>query len=174
MNPRALVSALFGILIAAPRGQAQVIHPTLGAGGGIALPVGNTSTFDNSGYNVLVFGGIESSLLPVGLRLDGSFVHLPVKFGAGHDNVWSATANATVRIPAPFIAPYFIGGVGYYYTDISPGLGTSASKFGVNAGVGVKAHIPLLFSIFGELRYHYVISAQPNMQFIPLTFGIQL
>jgi len=174
MNPRALVCALFGILAAAPRGQAQIIHPTLGAGGGIALPVGNTSNVDNSGYNVLVFGGIESSLLPVGLRLDGSFVHLPVKFEAGHDNLWSATANATVRIPAPFIAPYFIGGVGYYYTDISPALGTSGSKFGFNAGVGVKAHIPLLFSIFGELRYHYVINAQPSMQYIPLTFGIQL
>jgi hypothetical protein len=38
----------------------------------------------------------------------------------------------------------------------------------------VKAHIPLLFSVFGELRYHYVINAQPNMQFIPLTFGIEL
>jgi hypothetical protein len=174
MKLRAIVCALLGIVAAASRGQAQIIHPTLGAGGGLSLPVGNTSNFDNSGYNVLVFGGIESSLLPVGLRLDGSFVHLPVKFDAGHDNVWSATANATVRIPAPLIAPYFIGGVGYYYTDISPGLGTSASKFGINAGVGVKAHIPLLFSIFGELRYHYVFNAQPSMQYIPLTFGIQL
>jgi hypothetical protein len=171
---RALVCALFSVLVAAPRGQAQILKPTLGAGGGLALPAGNTSNIDNSGYNVLVFGGLESSLLPFGIRVDGSFVHLPVKFDAGHDNVWSATANAVFHIPAPLVSPYFIGGLGYYYQDVSPGLGTSSSNFGLNAGIGAKLHIPLLFSVFGEFRYHYVFSARPNMQYFPLTFGIQL
>jgi hypothetical protein len=171
---RALVCALFGILTAAPRGQAQIIKPTIGAGGGPAFPVGNITNVDNSGYNVLVFGGVESGLLPVGARIDGSFVHLPIKFGGGHDNLWSATANLTLKIPAPFVTPYLIGGVGYYYNDVSPGLGSSSSKFGLNGGVGAIVHIPLLFAVFGEVRYHYVINGVANVQYIPLTFGIQL
>ena len=174
MNRSTVVCALFGILVAAPRGQAQIIKPTLGAGGGPAFPVGNVTSVDNTGYNVLVFGGVESGLLPVGVRLDGSFAHLPIKFGAGHDNLWSATANLTLKIPAPLVTPYLIGGAGYYYRDVSPALGSSTSKFGLNIGTGVTVHIPLLFAVFGEFRYHYVINAKQNIQYIPITIGIQL
>lgn len=175
MKLRAIVCTLFGILVAAPRGQAQIIKPTIGAGGGPAFPVGNLTNIDNDGYNVLVFGGVESGLLPVGARLDGSFVHLPIKFGGGHDNLWSATANLTFKIPAPLVTPYVIGGVGYYYRDSSPGLGpSSSSKFGVNGGVGVTVHIPLLFAVFGEFRYHYVVNGPQNIQYLPITIGIQL
>jgi hypothetical protein len=174
MRLRTVVCALFGILVAAPRGQAQILKPILGAGFGPAFPVGNLQNIDNTGYNVLLFGGLESGLLPVGARLDGSFVHLPIKFGGGHDNLWSVTANATLRIPAPLVSPYLIGGVGYYYSDVSPGLGSSSSKFGLNIGVGTRVRIPLLFSVFGEFRYHYVVNGPQSIQYLPLTIGIQL
>ena len=174
MRLHTVVCALFGILVVAPRGQAQILKPSLGAGAGPAFPVGNLTNVANGGYNVLVFGGLESGLLPVGLRVDGSFVHLPIKFVGGHDNLWSATANATFKIPAPLVTPYLIGGAGYYYSDVSPGLGSSSSKFGVNAGFGATVHIPLLFAVFGEFRYHYVFNGSQNIQYIPLTFGIQL
>lgn len=174
MKLRTLVCALFGILVAAPGGQAQILKPSLGAGFGPAFPTGNLGTVDNVGYNVLVFGGLESGLLPVGARFDGSFAHMPIKFGGGHDNLWSVTANATFKIPAPLVTPYFIGGVGYYYSDVSPGLGSSSSKFGVNAGAGVTVHIPLLFAVFGEARYHYVFNGGQSIQYAPLTVGIQL
>ena len=171
MKRRTVVCALFGTVVAVSSGQAQIPKPVLGAGGGVALPTGNLGNVDNAGYNVLVFGGLEGGLLPVGLRVDGSFVHLPVKFNTGHDNIWSATANAVFKLHVPLVQPYLIGGVGYYYSDISPGLGMRASKFGVNAGVGTTVHIPLLFSVFGEFRYHY---AGNLVQYAPLTFGIQL
>jgi len=174
MRLRAIVCALLGIVVAAPRGQAQIIKPVIGAGGGPAFPVGNLTNVADGGYNVLVFGGVESGLLPIGARIDGSFVHLPIKLGAGHDNLWSGTANVTFKIPAPLVTPYLIGGVGYYYIDASPGLGSSSSKFGVNGGFGATVHIPLLFAVFGEFRYHYVINGPQNLQYIPLTFGIQL
>lgn len=166
-----VVCALFGILLAAPRGQAQILKPTIGAGGGPAFPTGSAGIAANTGYNILVFGGLESSLLPVDARLDGSFVHLPVKFSAGHDNVWSVTANAVLKVPAPLVSPYFIGGVGYYYTDVSPRLGTRSSKFGVNAGAGTTLHIPLLFAVFAEIRYHY---AGNSVQYAPFMIGVRL
>jgi hypothetical protein len=172
MKLRTVVCALFGILAAAPRGQAQLLKPIIGAGGGPAFPVGSLQNVDNTGYNVLVFGGVESSLLPVGVRIDGTYVHLPVKFDAGHDNLWSASANVTLKIPAPLVSPYLIGGAGYYYSDAT--LRSSSSKFGVNVGTGVSVHIPLLFAVFGELRYHYVINGPQNIQYLPLTIGIQL
>jgi len=174
MKRLAVICALFEILVAASSGQAQILKPTIGAGGGPTFPVGNVTSVDNTGYNVLVFGGLESGLLPVGVRVDGSFVHLPVKFGAGHDNLWSATANLTLKIPAPLVTPYLIGGAGYYYADVSPALGPSTSKFGLNVGAGATVHIPLLFAVFGEFRYHYVINARNNVQYIPITIGIQL
>lgn len=174
MKWRSVVCALFGILIAAPRGQAQIIKPVLGVGGGPAFPTGNLSNLDNTGYNVLLFGGVESSLLPVGVRLDGSYVHMPVRFVGGHDNLWSATANVTAKIPAPLVSPYLIGGVGYYRRDASPALGSSSNKFGVNGGAGVSLHIPLLFAVFGEFRYHYVINGSQSIQYLPLTVGITL
>jgi hypothetical protein len=169
-----VICTLFGILVALSRGQAQIIKPMLGAGGGPAFPVGNVTSVDNGGYNVLVFGGVESGLLPVGVRIDGAFVHMPIKFGAGHDNLWSATANLILKVPALLVTPYVIGGAGYYYRDVSPALGSSASKFGLNVGAGATVHIPLLFAVFGEFRYHYVINAQQNIQYIPITIGIQL
>jgi opacity protein-like surface antigen len=169
-----VVCALFGILVAGAKGQAQILKPTIGAGGGPAFPVGNLTHIDNGGFNVLVFGGVDSGLLPIGVRIDGAFVHLPIKFGAGHDNLWSATANLTLKIPAPLVTPYLIGGAGYYYIDASPALGSSSSKFGLNAGAGAAVHIPLLFAVFGEFRYHYVINGRQNMPYIPITIGIQL
>lgn len=176
------VTAAAGLLLTtAPRAQAQVLKPTIGAGGGPAFPVGDTKDFVTTGYNILVFAGLDPGLLPVGGRIDGSFYHFPQKGSDGHDNLWSATANLVFKIHAPIVQPYVIGGVGYYYSDVTAnafggnaGLGASASKFGVNGGVGTTVQIPALFRVFGEFRYHYVLNGPHAIQYIPLTFGIQL
>jgi hypothetical protein len=169
------------LLAAAPRAQAQLLKPTVGAGGGPAFPVGDTQNYVSTGYNILVFAGLDPSLIPVGGRIDGSFYHFPQKGGDGSDNLWSATANLVFKMKAPVLQPYVIGGVGYYYSSVTAnafagntGLQASASKFGVNGGVGVTLRIPQLFGVFGEFRYHYVLNGPHAIQYIPLTFGIQL
>jgi outer membrane protein with beta-barrel domain len=175
-------AAIGGLLLtAAPRAQAQILKPTVGAGGGPSFPVGDTQNFVSTGYNILVFAGLDPGLLPIGGRIDGSFYHFPQKGSDGHDNLWSATANLVFKIKAPLVQPYVIGGVGYYYSDVTAnafagntGLSASASKFGVNGGVGVELKIPQLFGVFGEFRYHYVLNGPHAIQYIPLTFGIQL
>lgn len=177
------VAAMAGLLLtAAPKAESQILKPTVGAGGGPAFPVGDTKDFVTTGYNILVFAGLDpSGIFPVGGRIDGSFYHFPQKGSDGHDNLWSATANLVFKMKAPVVQPYIIGGVGYYYSDVSAnafagntGLSASASKFGVNGGVGATVQIPQLFRIFGEFRYHYVLNGPHAIQYIPLTFGIQL
>jgi hypothetical protein len=176
------LSGLCGAALAAPRAQAQeIFKPTIGAGGGPAWPVGDTKDVFDGGYNILVFAGLEPGLIPVGGRIDGSFVHFSEKSGSGHDNLWSATANLVFKMHAPIVQPYLIGGIGYYYSDVSANafagnvsIGASSSKFGVNGGVGVTLRVPQLFGVFGEFRYHYVLNGPHAIQYIPLTFGIQL
>jgi hypothetical protein len=173
--------ALGGMLVAATKGQAQILKPTVGAGGGPSFPVGDTKDFNNTGYNILVFAGLDPGVIPVGGRIDGSYVHFSPKIGSGHNNLWSGTANLVFKVSAPIVQPYIIGGIGYYYSDVSASafagnvsFGASGSKFGVNGGVGVTLRIPQLFGVFGEFRYHYVLNGPHAIQYIPLTFGIQL
>lgn len=66
-----------------------------------------------------MFVGADPGLLPVGGRIDGSYTQFSPKTGTGHDNLWSATANLVFKMRAPIVQPYIIGGVGYYYSDVS-------------------------------------------------------
>jgi hypothetical protein len=169
-------------VMAAPgTARAQLLKPTIGAGGGPNFAVGSTSKFVDNGYNILAFVGLDPGLLPIGARLDGAYNHLPLKGVDGHDDLWSLTANGVFKIPAPIVQPYAIAGVGYYYSNVSSSsnagnfaLGASSSKFGINGGVGATLRIPALFGIFAEARYHYVFNGSHAIQYIPITFGIQL
>jgi Outer membrane protein beta-barrel domain len=184
MKSQSLSIAALGAVLAlagANPAQAQLVKPAFGAGGGPAFPTGNTSNFVDNGYNILVFGGIDGGILPFGARIDGAFNHFPQKGVDGHDNLWSVTANGVFKAALPIVQPYIIAGVGYYYSDVSAtsnagsfAVGASASKFGVNGGVGATLKIPFLFRVFAEGRYHYVFNGHNSIQYFPLTFGIQL
>lgn len=164
--------AAIGVLATAPNARAQIPTPFIGVGAGPAFPLGSTHDAYNTGYNVLVFGGINLGLIPLAVRVDGSLAHLSPQGFDGHDNLWSGTANLVYKLSVPIVQPYVIGGMGYYYTNVE--AGTSGSKFGLNAGVGAQLHIPLLFSVFGEIRYHYVVNGAHAIQYAPLTFGVRL
>ncbi len=177
-----LCLAVCGLAFAASTAHAQLLNPTIGAGGGPSFATGNFGNAVNTGYNILAFVGVDPGLLPFGARLDGMFNHFGVKDPAqGHSELWSLTANAVFQIPEPVVTPYAILGLGYYYNDVSFAsgggnfsLGASGSHFGLNGGVGARVKIPELFSIFGEIRYHYVFTPNTATQFFPLTFGVQL
>jgi Outer membrane protein beta-barrel domain len=169
---RGIAACALALSIAAPSVRAQIPTPTIGAGGGAAFPLGNNRDFYSTGYNVLVYGGIDFGLIPLGVRVDGALAHFSPQGFSGHDNVWSGTANLVYKIHAPIVQPYVIGGVGYYYTNVD--ASSSGSKFGVNGGVGLTLRIPALFGVFGELRYHYIANAGHAIQYVPLTFGITL
>lgn len=167
-----IAACAFGLLTIAPRARAQIPTPYIGVGAGPAFPLGSTREAYNTGYNVLIFGGVNLPLLPLAVRIDGSLAHLSPQGFDGHDNLWSGTANLVYKFSVPIVTPYLIGGMGYYYTNVESG--TSGSKFGLNAGAGAQLHIPLLFSVFGEIRYHYVVNGAHAIQYAPLTFGVRL
>ncbi|HZS62114.1 MAG TPA: outer membrane beta-barrel protein [Gemmatimonadaceae bacterium] len=167
-----IATCAFGLLLVAPRARAQIPTPYIGVGAGPAFPLGSTHDAYNTGYNVLIFGGVNLGLVPLAVRIDGSLAHLSPQGFDGHDNLWSGTANLVYKVSVPIVQPYIIGGMGYYYTNVE--ASTSGSKFGLNAGVGAQLHVPLLFSVFGEIRYHYVVNGAHAIQYAPLTFGVRL
>ena len=167
-----IAACAFGLLTMAPRARAQIPTPYIGVGAGPAFPLGSTHDAYNTGYNVLIFGGVNLPLLPLAIRVDGSLAHFSPQGFSGHDNLWSGTANLVYKFGVPIVQPYLFGGLGYYYTNVD--AASSGSKFGLNIGGGVSVHIPLLFSVFGELRYHYVVNPGNAIQYVPLTVGVRL
>ena len=69
------------------------------------------------------------------------------------------------------IAPYAIGGVGYYRVS-SSATGTVASNhFGFNAGAGLD--VPLSgFTTFIEARYNRISESGVSTSFVPVTVGV--
>lgn len=145
--------------------------------GGAAVPFGTLGDISDIGYNVsagLNFGG---TLLPVGLRFEGSYNGLGRKGGAGDVRIINGTANAVFNVTTTRDAPYLIAGLGAYSRSISIGslgYGSSRTVLGINAGGGLRFPLSGL-STFFEARYHLMLgnaADATNYQFVPITFGI--
>jgi len=178
---------------------ASPVHFGLSAGG--TLTSGDLSDSHNSGFNVnglLEFRGMSS---PLALRAEVGYQNLAGKsvsftdpdfgtFSAKADNasIISGTANGVFGFPtAPTttVRPYLIGGLGVYSAksggSVSGDLGEFSgseriTKFGINGGIGTTFQLSG-FNTFIEARYHHVFSKDdedgtPNIQFIPISFGI--
>jgi hypothetical protein len=168
------------LLVSASTANAQFASPIrFNVNAGAALPVGTLgdAIIDGGGGAELGFhlgAGLElrPPLMPIGLRFDGAFDRMGIEDLDANWSIWSLTANAVV---APMASPlYFIGGVGFYSTDLT-GEGIdepSESDFGFNLGAGLS--LPLTgFSTFIEARWHNINVEGDNIQFIPIVFGIR-
>jgi hypothetical protein len=168
------------LLVGASTANAQFASPIrFNVNAGAALPVGTLgdALIDGGGGAELGFhlgAGLElrPPLMPIGLRFDGAFDRMGIEDFDTNWSIWSLTANAVV---APMASPlYFIGGVGFYSTDLT-GEGIdepSESDFGFNLGAGLS--LPLTgFSTFIEARWHNINVEGDNIQFIPIVFGIR-
>jgi opacity protein-like surface antigen len=155
-----------------------------GLGGGATFPVGSLDNAYNTGYNALATLAVRVPAFPLGFRLDGMFDQLPVKASTGftgNTQIYSLTGNAVLMLPgAHIVSPYLIGGVGYYNdhykidvsgSSVGAGGSTSDNNFGVNGGAGLKFGVST-FSVFGEIRYHYVFNGDAHYQIVPLTVGV--
>ena len=153
----------------------------LGVGGGLSKPVGSLGDVANTGYRALGTLAIGVPLVPVGLRIDGSydrFGYQRTLIGAagsetGSQSVLAGTVNATLRLsPLPVVTPYAIAGLGPYHTSCSgPATCESATHVGYNAGVGVRFGAVLIHG-FAEVRYHYVSMPGGSVQYVPVTVGL--
>jgi hypothetical protein len=149
-----------------------------GASGGLSVPMSDLSDFSNSGYNLNLGLAFGAPLIPVGARIEGGFSSFDSKGGGASTRIASATANAVLNLGPTGAAPYLIGGLGIYnrrfnsdVTDISD----SKTAAGVNIGGGIRFPLGTL-TTFLEARYHVMLGNQDeatNLQFIPISFGVQ-
>lgn len=191
MNRTSITAAALGLVLsaAAPlRAQAIVSSPVrFGIMGGATLPLSDFKDTQKTGWNAGALVTIGVPLVPVSFRVDGQWHQLQ------HENVPApadvriidGTANVVytfgAALPTKF---YLIGGLGVYNErakDPASNLTVSATKFGLNGGVGFKFQLTG-FATFIEARYHNVIHGTEigdgstgnanSLQFIPITVGI--
>lgn len=171
---RLLAGFVVGAALVLAASTAEAQRPfTVGLSGGAAIPLSDLSDSHKVGFNATAHLGINMPLSPVGFRLEGFynkfagqdegvFTNEDVRIAGGNVNITYAFSGVGLR-------PYVIGGVGSY--NVKPDGGESRTDFGINAGVGARFQLSGL-GTFVEARLH-TISGDPQLQFVPITFGIE-
>ena len=177
MSRRLLAVLAAGTLLAFPAAS-HAQSTSILVSGGLSLPMSDLGDFSNSGYNVNLGLAFGAPLIPVGARIEGGFSSFDGKGGGSTTRIASATANAVLNLGPTGAAPYLIGGLGIYnrrfdsdVTDVS----NSQTSAGVNIGGGIRFPLGGI-STFLEARYHVMLGSQDegaNLQFIPISFGVQ-
>ena len=181
------LAASFLLVGAASSADAQFASPIrFNVHGGAALPMGDFGSSDATNPNARLADlgfrlgvGLEFRLpmFPLGLRLDGDYDRMRREGDADAAwSIWSASLNAIV---SPMMLPlYFIGGVGFYSTDIT-GEGTTgdaSSDFGFNLGAGFSLPVPG-FSPFIEARWNRIRLSEggetANLDYVPIVIGFR-
>jgi len=161
------------------RAQSIISKPIqFGVAAGVAIPSGDLS--GNGGVNTGFTGtgiiGFSPTMIPLGVRVEGSYSRMAASGGGGDAHFTSVTGNLLYKFPSVAISPYVIGGAGWYNAAVtSTGFGTfSENHFGWNLGAGIE--MPLSgFDTFLEARYNKVVinnGGAGSVAFIPIVFGI--
>jgi opacity protein-like surface antigen len=95
--------------------------------GGYTIAAGTTDRYVDDGANVgLGFTWFPSSVLPLGLRVDGSYSRFRARdallnlygnnFTSGHDNLYGGDADLQLDLAhgSPYLKMYLFGGAGWY------------------------------------------------------------
>jgi hypothetical protein len=146
----------------------------IGVAAGAALPTSDLSDITNTGYNVTGTIAFNPQMVPLGIRIDGSYNRFGLKQGVnGNFSFTSVSGNVLYKIPSASVSPYLIGGGGWCHSNGSvTGAGSASSNdFCWNAGGGLS--VPLSgFDTFIEARYNQVQGNGGSLKFIPITFGV--
>jgi hypothetical protein len=175
--------------IAGAQGVTSMTKPfSLGISGGVAIPTGDLSNVENTGYNVTGHIGYGNPTFPFQLRGDIGYNGFSAKSsacpsGSNCDaHALGFTGNLVYEFPtAPTqVRPYLMGGAGVYNVKFEQtattgnttfSTSTSENDFGFNLGGGFV--IPLSgFNAFVEAKYTQVNSGGTNLKFVPITFGV--
>ena len=174
MKRTLFVAALAGVALVSLPFEARAQAPTLhfGVAAGAALPVSDLKNVVNTGFNGTVTVGLNPTMIPLGIRIDGAYNQFSVKSGLGSGNIHytSVTGNLVYKIPGQTVSPYAIGGAGWYNAGASGG-GSSTNNFGFNIGGGISMALSG-FDTFLEARYNQVQTSGSPAKFIPITFGV--
>ena len=167
------------LLVSASTADAQFASPVrFNVHAGAALPVGTLADdgLDGGnaelGFRVGVGLELRPAFSPVGLRFDGAFDRMGIEDTDFNWTIWSLTANAVL---SPMASPlYFIGGLGFYSTDITGEEVDFESESDIGFNIGAGLSLPLTgFSTFVEARWHSINTEGDNISYIPIVFGIR-
>ena len=148
-----------------------------GVEGGISYPQGDAKDSFDNGWNGGALLVWNPPVIPVGLRVDGSYHRLDGSTAAaGNAEVLAATADVVVGFRAILLKPYFFGGIGAYRLDFSDASGLSAfrgkqNETGWNAGAGISISLRKI-DLIVEGRYHSVSTQGRRFQFVPVSVGL--
>lgn len=168
--------ALCTFVCAVPATAAAQRPVRVSLGGGVSIPTGAHADAAGTGWHALGAIALSTLMQPIGLRADVAYNRFSAGDAAtvpGDDitsSVASATANVTYRLPmtnSP-ASPYLIAGLGAYRSDCDAAACEADTRFGWNAGLGVKLYV-LRVRSFAEVRFHRAGGA---VQFIPATVGL--
>ncbi|MEO6332529.1 MAG: outer membrane beta-barrel protein, partial [Gemmatimonadaceae bacterium] len=145
----------------------------VGLSAGASIPLSDLSDSHKVGYNAAAHLGINMPMSPVGFRLEGfynKFAGQDLTVGSEPDvRIAGGNVNILYNFGGMGLRPYVIGGVGSY--NVKRDGFDSSTDFGINAGVGANFRLAG-FGTFVEARLH-TISGDPQLQYVPITFGIE-
>ena len=183
---KALTAVAMATAFTASTAHAQT-PVTFGVGGGVSLPLGDFNDVAKLGFQGTGLVGFAPANLPVGFRVDGTYMQnkfsdgAVAAFGDGKDQTIFGTANVVYTFKTAEtsrIHPYLIAGGGVYNMKFKPDAPTntnpeaSATKFGVNGGAGFDMAVGAA-KVFLEGRFHNIFTEGSNTNFIPVTIGVK-
>jgi opacity protein-like surface antigen len=162
---------------------------TIGAGGGIAIPLSDLSDVTKTGWDLGAAFQFKPATSPVGFQIDGAYQQNKfdesVTVTSGKTEWWYGTGNIVFWFPVAAetrIRPYILGGGGVYNYKVKPSgfSSTSKTKFGINAGAGFDFDVGQNAGVYIEGRFHNVffsetdaISGGKDLKFIPINVGLR-
>jgi hypothetical protein len=179
---KALTAVAMATAFTASTAHAQT-PVTFGVGGGVSLPLGDFSDAAKLGFQGTALVEFAPANLPVGFRVDGSYIRNNFSDDAaadGHFQTIDGTANVVYTFktaPESRFHPYLIAGGGVYNlkADVTDVGSSSSTKFGANAGAGFNIAAGSAM-VFVEGRFHNIFQSDDdggNVNFIPITVGVK-
>jgi hypothetical protein len=165
----------------APQLHAQKSY-ALGFGGGAAIPVGQLSDAQKTGFNGIASLALGTAEVPLGVRIDLIYNRFPrnglvspQSGSAGASfRVTGVLANLVYAFPGTSAKTYVVAGGGLYSTRTEVAGAQAKSDLGLNAGAGFTFGVGPIAS-FVESRYHYIRRAPADgglVHFVPITVGL--
>ena len=184
MRNRLLVPAALLLFVAGSAGAQLVPKPlSFTIFGGAAMPTGDAGNALNTGWLGGVAMDLHVPVMPLGVRLEGSYARFGVQ-GLSGTGVTAHTSDLGINlnrvmtvINAGLVKPYLTAGPSFSSLKVSASDGTNSdsaaeSHYGFNAGGGVDFGLGGLGARV-DLRYKRISTNGSAFTTIPLTFGIR-
>jgi hypothetical protein len=141
-----------GLLYAQAPVVGSPVSIELGFGGGVSLPNGKLSDFNETGYHAGAKARFKS-VMPLNIVASANYNRLPEKGTDKTDSQWMLGAGLEYPLPGVAVSPY-LGVDAMLNLFDNQGTGTSSfSRVGVGMGAGVLFALPGLGSFDTSVKY---------------------